>query len=88
MQIDWSAIWTVFFAGASVALGIVIAIGGLVFLIMKLMLKPVVDTVNRLESQINSLMPKVQSEVELKSLIDAQVNLAIDRHEEKCPMKK
>jgi len=84
MQIDWPAIWTVFFAGAGVALTLVLAIGALVFLIMKLMFKPVTDKLSWMEQKLNEIAPKIKNETELKSLIQAEIKL----HQKECPMKK
>lgn len=75
--------WSVVFAAAGFGVSLVCAIGGLVWLLLRLALEPLKEDISELKAAVRPIEAKVKSEPELQRIID----LAVARHAEDCRLR-
>jgi hypothetical protein len=72
--------WGVLFGGAAFGLSLVLAIAGLMYLIMRLMVAPMATSIRQLEIDVSEIKEKVKTEGDLLRMIDVR----IAEHERRC----
>jgi len=72
--------WSIVFSAGAFALSLAVAIGGLVFLIIKLKVDPLQDAIRQIQATLHPMEVKLKTEAELQRMTD----LAIAKHAAEC----